>query len=71
MTAKEMTPAIGATVEISTGVGEMTVTARVLDAKTSWNQVRLLVAPLAGTGTAWIELSRLRRAAAPTMAVAR
>ncbi len=61
MTAREMVPAIGAEVLIAVGVGEIEIAVIVRDVKTSWNQVRLLVQPVAGAGEAWVELSRLRR----------
>jgi hypothetical protein len=60
-TAKNMVPAIGATVHISTGVGEIVAACRVEDVKSSWGNIRLLVSPVAGSGSAWVELSRLRR----------
>lgn len=65
MTAREMVPAIGATVLVSVGVGDIAITCKVVDVKTAWNQVRLLVSPVAGKGEAWVELSRLRRDVAP------
>lgn len=61
MTAREMVPALGAVVSVAVGVGDLVVSCRVKDVKTAWNQVRLLVVPIAGTGEAWVELSRLRR----------
>lgn len=61
MTAREMVPAIGAEVLIAVGVGDIACACKVMDVKTSWNQVRLLVQPLAGSGEAWVDSSRLRR----------
>lgn len=52
--------AIGAVVPIAVGVGDLVVSVTVRDVKTSWNQVRLLVTPVAGSGETWVELSRLR-----------
>ena len=61
MTAREMVPAIGACVLITSGVGEILIAAKVVDVKTAWSTVRLLVEPVSGSGSAWVELSRLRR----------
>lgn len=64
MTAREMAPAIGSRVAIASGIGDVLIDCRVIDVKTSWNQVRLLVEPISGSGSAWVELSRLRRSPA-------
>jgi hypothetical protein len=61
-TARELTPAIGATVLVR--FEQLTIEARVLDAKNTWNKVRLLIRPIAGGGEQWIELSRLVAAVA-------
>lgn len=60
-TAREMLPALGARVMIHVGVGELLVECTVNDVKQSWGNIRLLVTPVAGSGSAWVELSRLRR----------
>lgn len=59
-TAKYMTPAIGQHVDVHCGVGNIAFTAVVQDVKSSWGNIRLLVQPAQGSGSAWIELSRLR-----------
>lgn len=57
MTANEMTPAIGATVELS--ADGLYVACTVADVKFSWGKPRLLVRPIAGRGERWVELSSL------------
>ena len=55
-TARQMVVAIGQTVVVrmeSFGV-EMVVK----DVKQAWGQTRLLVAPIRGTGEAWVDCSR-------------
>jgi hypothetical protein len=59
MTAKEMIPAVGATVGVE--CGELVVTCQVLDVKMSYGQVRLMVTPADGCGQCWIQISRLRK----------
>lgn len=59
-TVKHMLPAIGAVVSIASGIGDIQFEAAVMDVKSSWGNIRLLVQPVSGNGTAWIELSRLR-----------
>ena len=71
MTAREMVPALGSRVLISSGIGEIEIMVSVIDVKTSWNQVRLLVSPVSGSGSAWVELSRLRHGSAELLEVAR
>lgn len=56
-TARQLAPAIGA--EVLVRFESLTIACRVQDAKNSWGQVRLLVAPVAGRGEQWIELGRL------------
>ena len=60
MTATQMIPAVGAQVEVRTGVGEIAVLCEVRDVKTSYGNIRLFVTPVAGSGSAWVELSRVR-----------
>jgi hypothetical protein len=60
MTANEMIPAVGAHVVVA--FEQVQVACTVLDVKTSWGKPRLLIAPLSGDGSQWIELSRLTRA---------
>ena len=59
-TVKYMTPAIGKHVDVACGIGNIAFTAIVMDVKSSWGNIRLLVRPLSGQGESWIELSRLR-----------
>lgn len=58
MTAREMFPAIGTTVELA--CGELQVLCTVIDVKTAYGRPRLQVKPLAGRGSVWVELSRVR-----------
>ena len=67
-TVKQLQPALGDTVGVS--FEKLTIACRVLDAKNSYGQVRLLVAPLAGDGEQWIELGRLRAIAVATTSFA-
>lgn len=60
MTATQMIPAVGTQVEIKTGVGTVTVLCDVRDVKTVYGSIRLLVSPVAGSGNAWVEMSRIR-----------
>ena len=56
-TVRELTPAIGA--RVSVRFESLTIACTVLDAKNTWNKVRILVQPVAGQGEQWIELGRL------------
>lgn len=69
-TALEMSPAVGALVQLRAGsAGELWIDCEVLDVKCSWGRNRLLVRPVAGDGQVWVELSSVRRAeASPAMA---
>lgn len=58
MTAREMLPAIGQTVEVR--FEELSVLCTVLDVKTAYGRPRLLIKPLTGTGSQWVELSRVK-----------
>ncbi len=64
MTANQMLPAVGASVEVR--FEELTIQATVLDVKHVWGKARLLIAPVAGAGQQWIELSRLTAASRPS-----
>ena len=58
-TARQMIPAIGQVVVVrmeSFGVDML-----VKDVKQAWGQTRLLVAPINGTGEAWVDCSRCSR----------
>lgn len=58
MTAKEMAVAIGHVVMIR--YENINVECKVVDVKSAYGAVRLLVQPVAGMGQQWVELSRLR-----------
>lgn len=58
-TANQMQPAIGETIAIR--LESLTVNVRVMDAKTAWGNVRLLVRPCMGEGETWIDCSRVVR----------
>lgn len=57
MTATEMIPAVGQ--QVSVRFEELLIDCVVADVKQSWGKTRLQITPLLGTGTQWIELSRL------------
>lgn len=57
MTAREMLPAIGASVAVR--FEDLTVNCTVRNVKSSYGRTRLLVAPTAGSGEQWIELPRV------------
>ena len=59
-TAKQMLPAVGQRVSVK--MESLTVTCEVLDCKSSYGRVRLLVAPLAGSGSQYVEMSRVSAA---------
>jgi len=59
MTATEMIPAVGHTVEVA--FESITVTCRVIDVKSSWGKPRLKVVPVSGAGSQWVELPRVVR----------
>ena len=56
-TVNQLLPAIGALVAVR--MEDLTINCRVLDAKRSWDRVRLQVEPLTGSGSQWIDLSRV------------
>jgi hypothetical protein len=58
-TARQMIPAIGQTVVVR--VEAFHINMVVKDVKQAWGQTRLLVAPINGTGEAWIDCSRCSR----------
>jgi hypothetical protein len=58
MTAKEMAVAIDQIVMIR--FESINVECRIVDVKSAYGAVRLLVQPVAGMGKQWVELSRLR-----------
>lgn len=56
-TARQLAPAIGATVTVR--CEQLHIRCLVKDAKNAYGQVRILVMPVAGEGEQWVELSRL------------
>lgn len=57
VTAREMVPAIGASVSVR--FESVRIECRVNDVKYVWGRIRLQVSPLAGSGEQWVELDRL------------
>jgi hypothetical protein len=57
-TATEMIVAVGTMVQLR--AGELWIDSTVLDVKVSWGKNRLLLAPVAGDGTQWVEMSSVR-----------
>jgi hypothetical protein len=56
-TANKLNMAIGQVVRIR--IESWIVPMAILDAKSSYGQARVLVAPLNGSGSAWVDLSRI------------
>lgn len=56
-TALDMIPALGARVLVRCETLQVECTVR--NVKNSWGQPRLLVEPVAGSGTQWVELGRV------------
>jgi len=56
-TANDMMPTIGQQVAIR--FEQLTVTCTVLDAKSSYGRIRLLVSPVNGNGSQWVESGRI------------
>ena len=63
-TVGELSPAIGQDCYVL--FEQLTIACRVADVKTSYGRVRLLVTPLSGSGSQWVELGRLVRPVPPT-----
>jgi len=61
-TANEMSIAVGQPVQLR--AGDLWIDCVVKDVKVSWGTNRLLIQPVAGDGTAWVELSSVRTMAA-------
>lgn len=59
MTALEMMQAVGKVELIA--FDEVLVQCEIIDAKTAWNRVRLLVRPVSGSGQQWVECGRVYR----------
>lgn len=58
-TAKQLIVAVGQTVNVK--VESWTVPMVVKDAKTAYGVPRVLVEPVSGEGSAWVDLSRISR----------
>lgn len=56
-TVRQLLPAIGTLVAVR--FESLVIECRVIDAKNAYGTVRILVAPLAGSGTQWVELTRV------------
>ena len=56
-TVTQLLPAVGALVAVR--MEDMVINCRVTDAKSAWGQVRLQVEPLAGSGSQWVDISRV------------
>jgi hypothetical protein len=56
-TVRELRPALGA--EVIVRFEQLSIACVVLDAKSSYGRERLLIQPLIGCGTQWVELSRI------------
>lgn len=63
MTANEMIPAVGQTVELN--ADGLWFACTVADVKFSWGKPRLLVRPVTGSGERWVELSSIRPSRVP------
>lgn len=57
MTANEMIPAVGHTVLVA--FEQLQITGKILDVKTAWGHPRFLVTPSNGTGSQWVEITRV------------
>jgi hypothetical protein len=68
-TAKMMGAAIGQ--EVNVRSEGWIIPMLVVDVKSAWGAVRLLVCPLRGSGEAWVDLSRCVRTTETSMEVAR
>lgn len=58
MSAKELVKMIGRTGYIA-GRGDLCITVRIVDVKTSYGAVRYQVEPIAGRGSAWIDANSI------------
>jgi len=56
-TVTQLLPAVGALVAVR--MEELTIHCRVLDVKRSWDRIRLQVQPLTGSGSQWVDISRI------------
>jgi hypothetical protein len=68
-TYHDMTPAIGQKVVVR--FEEIGVSCQVVNVKSSYGRIRLLVSPELGNGEQWVELSRVRPRSNETAIVAR
>lgn len=58
MSAKELVKMVGRTGYIA-GRGDLDITVRIVDVKTSYGAVRYQVEPIAGRGSAWIDANSI------------
>lgn len=65
LTVVELHPAVGARVDLR--AGSLLISCIVQDVKVSWGKPRFLLVPVVGSGSQWVEFSRLIR---PTAEVA-
>jgi len=63
-TARSMIVAVGTTVDIRYESVEVSCIVR--DVKNAYGRERLLIAPVCGTGSQWVEMSRVIRVLLPT-----
>ena len=61
MTVVEMAARIGQRVLIVAGIGGIRFAAVIEDVKLSYGQERVLVRPVDGSGSAWVDVSRIEK----------
>lgn len=57
MNALELSKSIGLTGQLQSD--RLTVSVRILDAKTAYGSIRYQVSPISGTGSVWVDSSRV------------
>lgn len=57
LTAKTMLPAIGQ--QVNARFEDLTIHCTVQDVKQSYGRIRLLIVPVSGTGSQWVEMQRV------------
>lgn len=57
-TANDLLPSIGTEAKVS--FESVVVDCQILDAKVSYGRTRVLVSPLLGSGSQWVEITRVR-----------
>jgi hypothetical protein len=60
MTVKELAARIGEDALVSFEKGNVTVRCRIVDARTAYGKAQLLVEPVAGSGSTWVEEARIQ-----------